>query len=213
MAPEYAGDPLERHDRIERGHLDADDAGEVEDRVERGVVVGHTTCRLIQPEGDDGQFSAQARVVRDRIGGGGKCEQRIGMAAAGLDGHGEVARPRYDHAVGQCLAPGLQHRPPLFSGQVRPAAGMRPDGHTRDRLLRHPAGVAPLGRLIGHVPANRHGHRGDQTPGQPASQCLRHRLTRPSRGGARAGSAAPRAPCGAARRRSIAAPPPARPDG
>ena len=35
MAAHDGGDALEGHHRVECGHLDADDAGEIEDRVQR----------------------------------------------------------------------------------------------------------------------------------------------------------------------------------
>ena len=112
--------------------------------MQRGVVVGHAARRLVQPEGDHRQLPAEPRVVRDRIGAVGKGEQRVGAAAAGLDGHGDVARAGHDHPVGQRLAPGLEHHPPLLGRQVRPSSGMGPDGHAGDGLRGHPPRVVPL---------------------------------------------------------------------
>ena len=59
---------------------------------ERGVVVGHAARGLVQLEGDDRQLPAEPLVIADGILRGGKGEQRVGPAPAGLDGHGDVAR-------------------------------------------------------------------------------------------------------------------------
>ena len=82
MAPHQGGDPLEGHDRVERGDLDADHLGQLEDRVQGGVVVGHAAGRLVQIERDDGQLAAEPPVVADGVAALGKGEQRVGPARA-----------------------------------------------------------------------------------------------------------------------------------
>ena len=86
MAPHHGGDPLKGHHRVERRHLDADDAGKIENRVKRRVVVGHAAGGLVEIEGDRRQLAAQPRMVGDGIVALGKDEQGVGPAAAGLDG-------------------------------------------------------------------------------------------------------------------------------
>ena len=74
------------------------------------IVVGHPAGGLVEIEGDHRQLAAQPPVIADRILPLGKGEQRVGVAAPGLDGHGDVARAGHDHPVGHRLPPGLQHQ-------------------------------------------------------------------------------------------------------
>ena len=165
-----SGHALEGHDRIEGGHLDPDDVGKGEYRVERGVVVGHTARGLVQPEGDDRQLPREPLVIADGILRGGKCEDRVCPAPPGFDRHGDVPGPRDDDAVGERLAPGLQDHTPLLGAQVRAPTGMGPDRHARDRLCRHPSGIGALSGFVELGSAEGDGYRGNEAPLQPSHQ-------------------------------------------
>ena len=122
------------------------------------------------------QLPAQPGVVPDRIGAVGKGEQRVGAAAAGLDGHGDVARAGDDNPVGQRLAPHLEHPAPLLGREMRAAAGVRPDRDTGDRLRRHPSGVARWAGSSIAAPRNGTGTAGISPHVQPLGQ-ERHRAS------------------------------------
>ena len=62
---------------------------------------------------------------------------------------------------------------------MRTPAGVGPDRHTGDRLRRHPTRHSPLGRGIDLGAAERHRHRGDQSPVDAGAD--RRRLTAPAR--------------------------------
>jgi len=109
---EQRGEPLEGHDRVEGGHLDADHARQVEHPVQRRVVVRHAPGRLVQPEGDHRQLAGEPRVVGHRVAPLGEGEERVGAAAAGLNrnwsshlsGGNEVGVPIRDtNAQGQAI--------------------------------------------------------------------------------------------------------------
>ena len=83
---------------------------------------GHRSPRRRPPDRDRrrspaARGRAAGDIPRDRSARG-KCEQRVGLATAGLDGHADVARPGYQHPIGQRLPPGVQHLPPGFGAQM-----------------------------------------------------------------------------------------------
>ena len=179
------GEPLKGHDRVESGDLDADHARQVENRVQRRVVVRDAARRLVEPERDDGKLPAQPGVVAHRVGAGGKGEQGVRATAPGFDGHADVTRSRDHDPVRQSIPPGFEHHRALLGREMGTTSGVGPHGHAGHGLRRHPARVRPLGRLVDRGSAEWDGHGRHEAPPQPVHERRHQRLTTRSHGDAR----------------------------
>jgi hypothetical protein len=164
MTAKHGGDTLERHDRVQGGHLDADHIRQLQDSVQRRVVVADPAGRFVQIEGYDRELAAEAAVVADRILPFGKGEQGIGLATPGLDGHADVPRPGDDDTIGHRIAPGVQHLAPYACAEMRTAAGMSPYSHPGNRLSSHPGCVRALGSAVHLRTTKWHRHGRDEAP-------------------------------------------------
>ena len=134
MAPDQGRDSLERHDRVQRGDLDADHLRQLQDRVQGGVVVRHAAGGLVEIERDHGQLATEPPVVAEGVVALRKGKQRIGPPAPRLDRHGDVARTGDDDPVGQRLPPGLQHLASLLRAQVGTPPRVGPHRDTGDGM-------------------------------------------------------------------------------
>ena len=169
MLPQGGGEALKGDHRVERRDLDADHVRQSEDRVQGGVVVGDTACRVVQIEGDDGQLRAQRVVVGGGVSAPRKCEEGVGAARPGLARHLHRVGAGDDHLVGNRAAPRCEHNPALLGGEVQAPPRVRPHRHAGDWLRRHPARVGALCVFGDGGFAKRHRHRRNEARLETAS--------------------------------------------